>query len=358
MLSTGLLIAEVNCNSRTTYPNSATSESNGILAMTKSIFGEYAAAFCGIIYVFIHYTLLIAYVSQAGNILSDVFHLKSFIGPLLFSCILGGTMAFGSTRLIENVNNGFVAVVLASFASLVLAQFNGIHLETLLNTSNWSAVLPAIPVMFVALVYHNIVPSICSSLQYNKAKIATTLTVGTLIPLIMFVVWIGVSLGNKTGESLAQTVGGVPISSLIQLFSESAIVTSFIGFVIGLMDFYRDIFPSNPNSNHNQRRINDLALFALVLVPPTVVATLSDPSIFITALDVAGTYGISVLFGILPILLAFKSRQNYESKKVKTEDFVGTELSSSYASFVPGGSWSLLALMSFTLFVVTQKVLN
>ena len=107
-------------------------------------------------------------------------------------------MAFGSSKVIENVNNSFVAVVLASFVALVLTKVRGIHLEALLHTNSWSAVLPAIPVMFVALVYHNIVPSICSTLQYDKAKITTTLTVGTLIPLIMFVVWIGVSLGNNT----------------------------------------------------------------------------------------------------------------------------------------------------------------
>jgi len=69
--------------------------------------------------------------------------------------------------------------------------------------------------------------------------------------------------------------------------------------VIGLMEFYSDLFPSRSRS--------DLGLYALVLVPSTVVA-IADPSIFLDALDAAGTYGISLLFGILPALLALALR--------------------------------------------------
>jgi hypothetical protein len=48
-----------------------------------------AAAACGLIYVFIHYTLLIAYIVEAGNILADVLHLSGSAGPLLFAALAG-----------------------------------------------------------------------------------------------------------------------------------------------------------------------------------------------------------------------------------------------------------------------------
>ena len=100
-------------------------------------------------------------------------------------------------------------------------------------------------------------------------------------------------------------------------------MTSFIGFVIGLIGFFKDIFPTTPtptpsptlattvatttvSSSANRQR--DTLLYSLVLLPPTVIAAISDPSIFLKALDVAGTYGISILFGILPVLLAYKAR--------------------------------------------------
>ena len=114
---------------------------------------------------------------------------------------------------------------------------------------------------------------------------------------------------------------------LVQLFSEAAIVTSFIGFVIGLIGFFKDIFPAttttsssssssssssatttSPLSTLDNNRQRDTLLYCLVLLPPTAIAAVSDPSIFLKALDVAGTYGISILFGILPVLLAIKAR--------------------------------------------------
>lgn len=106
-------------------------------------------------------------------------------------------MAFGSNILIEGVNNFFVLLVLASFSVLVSSRLGGLSLSHLLETQDFQSVLPAVPVMFVALVYHNIVPSICSALAYDREKITTALAAGTFIPLVMFIVWIGVSLGSS-----------------------------------------------------------------------------------------------------------------------------------------------------------------
>ena len=115
----------------------------------------------------------------------------------MYVCMyVGGLLAFGSRALVENVNNFLVLVVLASFGGLVSLQIPGLQPSQLLHPQDYGAVLPAVPVMFVALVYHNIVPTICSALKYDRMKITIALTAGTFIPLLMFVVWIGVSLGS------------------------------------------------------------------------------------------------------------------------------------------------------------------
>jgi hypothetical protein len=49
------------------------------------------------------------------------------------------------------------------------------------------------------------------------------------------------------------------------------------------------------------------ALFGAVLVPPLIVAIL-DPDIFHDALDYAGTFGISILFGAIPAVMALRMR--------------------------------------------------
>jgi tyrosine-specific transport protein len=50
-----------------------------------------------------------------------------------------------------------------------------------------------------------------------------------------------------------------------------------------------------------------LGLYSLVLLPPLAVAV-SDPSLFFALLDTAGTYGILVLFGIMPAAMAWVQR--------------------------------------------------
>ena len=49
------------------------------------------------------------------------------------------------------------------------------------------------------------------------------------------------------------------------------------------------------------------ALFSCSLLPPLGVA-LYDPSLFFAALDNAGTFGILVLFGMVPAAMAWQSR--------------------------------------------------
>lgn len=107
----------------------------------------------------------------------------------------------GSSRVVEAVNNTLVLAVLASFLVLVSSQLqSGIDISQLGLNSLYQQDLQdlgkALPVMFVALVYHNVVPSICSSLSFEKKQISLALIVGTLIPLFMFVLWIGVALSS------------------------------------------------------------------------------------------------------------------------------------------------------------------
>ena len=49
-----------------------------------------------------------------------------------------------------------------------------------------------------------------------------------------------------------------------------------------------------------------------MLIPPLLITTLGGSRIFLTALDLTGTYGITFLFGILPAIMAFSAR--YQAK--------------------------------------------
>ena len=87
---------------------------------------------------------------------------------------------------------------------------------------------------------------------------------------------------------------------LIQTFSFMAIVTSFIGFILGLTEFWQDVLPMQSDKSR-------LPAYALTLVPPYALA-LAYPDIFFQALDKAGTYGVMVLFGVLPAAMVWSER--------------------------------------------------
>jgi tyrosine-specific transport protein len=237
---------------------------------------------------------------------------------VLFTSIIGSILAFGSSQFISSFNNAFVVLVILSFVSLVALGAPSMDLNNLLY-QNYPNVIKTIPIMLVALVYHNIVPSICAQLNYNKQSIRTAITAGSFIPLLMFLTWNAVILGiigTSSDSSSSSQVGfdpvqvlrtggaGGPTGALVSLFSEAAIITSFIGFVIGLMDFYADVFRGK------SRR--DLSLYSLVLLPPLGIA-IASPHIFAGALDYAGTFGISILFGAIPAMMAYKLRSTSTS---------------------------------------------
>jgi tyrosine-specific transport protein len=58
------------------------------------------------------------------------------------------------------------------------------------------------------------------------------------------------------------------------------------------------------------------ASLALTLVPPLIFTTRGDPSSFISALSLAGGYGMTLLYGILPPMMAFVNRREEGSGRL------------------------------------------
>ena len=427
MSITGLLIAEVNTNLHkdnnnnsniNTNSNNSNSQQIGIISMVGQTLGNKAQVFSSIIYVFIHYSLLIAYIAEAGGILTNTLHLSEYpwSGPLLFTTLLGSLFTFGPSA-VEGVNNLFVLAVLLSFFGLVGAGLSSIDLTNLnLIHQDYQQLLPALPVILVALVYHNIVPTICSQLKYTRKDIIISVAIGSLIPLIMFVLWDflildllpsapieaadstqtgavdyyttttstgggGSGSGSTTGGTVTQFnpidlllsptsntpsgEGSNQLGPLLSIFSESAVITSFIGFVYGLTDFFCDLYPSK------LERTGDWKLNSLVLLPPLLIAC-TYPNIFNDALALSGTYGTSTLFCIFPALmaLAYRSQRTTTTASCATTTSSSTSTSSSttttnnvsgsskYISFVPGGPVVLYGVIAVAGFIIVQETLR
>jgi tyrosine-specific transport protein len=321
--------------------------------MTNKILGRFGAIPAGALYVFIHYALLVAYIAGAGGIVSDALGLPTAVGPVLFSAVMGSVLAFGSDEQVEAFNSAWVAVVAVSFLGLLALAIPAVRPQNLAH-ADWGQVLPAVPIMLVALVYHNVVPSVASQLRYDREAVSKAIVVGSGLPLLMFLLWNAVILGMTSPGAadvdplggLREGSGGALVGGLVSIFSEAAIITSFTGFVIGLLSFFKDIVGrggeevKKDTSNNKASSRPSLALYAAVILPPAVVALL-NPKIFDQALEIAGTYGISLLFGVLPVVLSVLQLQSSPGAEV----------------LLPGGLVSRGLLLALVLGLVGSKAL-
>ncbi|KAJ9508016.1 hypothetical protein QJQ45_021351 [Haematococcus lacustris] len=382
---TGLLVAEVNLNIMREQGAGGVS----LVTMAQATLGQRAASVVSALYIFQHYSLLVAYISRSGEILSQDTGLPSPLACTLFAVPLGLACYALPGRQLDALNNSLVAGVVAVFMALVLLVLPGVQPDTLW-VANWGAVPHTLPVLALAFVYQNVVPVVVKELEGDPGKIRASLLCGSLLPLAMFLVWEAVVLGSMgpaaaTTAAAAAAVAGDPLEALqasspvarplVDSFSLLAIVTSFIGFCLGLTDFLEDILsprtqqpphslsqpgqpPATSTTNSSSRSaggtggsgrqsgnaissgtgsssevaeegrsaIGDMKVwqpgpwrlalatvpmrqltYALTVLPPLLMACTS-PQLFYAALDLAGTYGVMTLFGLLPAAMAWSQR--------------------------------------------------
>ncbi|XP_028803902.1 uncharacterized protein LOC114758972 isoform X3 [Neltuma alba] len=250
-------------------------------------------------------------------------------------------------RFIGAVNGTLVLGIVSSFAALLAVASGELHWDALLK-ANFQAAPMSIPIIALSFVYQNVVPVLCSNLEGDLSKVRSAIVLGTGIPLALFLVWNAVILGtvgnNEVGmdplEQLRSTNGIV--GPIVEAFSLLAIATSYIGFVLGLSDFLADLlqFPSGQNKP---------LPFVLALVPPLVLSSL-DPEIFFKALDFAGTYGVLVLFGIIPAAMSWSDR--YSNSNSDSSPTV------KLPELVPGGKITLLLVLGGAGYVVLSELLE
>ncbi|MEL6816603.1 MAG: aromatic amino acid transport family protein, partial [Cyanobacteria bacterium J06598_3] len=273
MAASGFLIVEATLHTRVQLGQADL----GFLATVQHLLGRWGAIAAGTVYIFIHYALLIAYTARGGDIIASALtYVQQFLGfsqsafpisqlisqpvPLwcghvAFSLLLGSLLFWKSERFVGRLNSILLAIIIFAFSGLLTATIPQITLPQLLR-QQWSAASIAIPVMLVTFVYHSVVPVITTQLNGNRGNIRKAILLGSLIPLSMFLLWNAAILGSVNEETLQLAAENVfdPIETLrmgsanprlglaISVFSELAVVTSFIGFTYGLLSVFKDLF--------------------------------------------------------------------------------------------------------------------
>ncbi|MEM6599544.1 MAG: aromatic amino acid transport family protein, partial [Cyanobacteria bacterium P01_C01_bin.69] len=254
-----------------------------------------------------------------------------------------------------------VALVIVAFGALLALTVSQVD-PARFQVQHWEAVGLAVPVMFVAFVYQNVVPVVTTQLEGDGRRVRRAIVLGSVVPLVMFALWNAVILGNTTwgeGSVLGDGVDPIELMRLgagysqlgvvVSVFSEFAIATSFIGFVFGLLNVFEDIFSGLGESVEAFKSYRRLLFYGLVLMPPLALSVI-DPNIFFEAIDIAGAYGNSILFGIIPAVMVWQLRyQKGGALTVPSAD-------QSFA-LVPGGRGLLVTMVGIAVAVIAQNVM-
>ena len=333
---TGLLIAETNIRLMCELGRGGVS----VLSMAKNTYGKTGGVLAGSTYMFLHYALLVAYLARGGELLTEIIDTSPTAASLAFAMLLGTTTYVSEPKVLDSINTSLVVAIVFSFTAILAMALSNFDASGL-QLSDPSKAIFCVPVVALAFVFHNIIPVVASNLEGDRKKIRNVILAGTSIPLVMFLLWnmaiLGFHVDSDSGEldPLKLLQSDDKVGPYITVFSLLAVATSFIGFVLGLVDFIGDGLKLPINTKN-------VLPFALTLFPPTVFAILK-PDIFMSALEYAGTYGVLGLFGVLPAGMAWRARKRDDLKHIP--------------SMVPGGAPLLLLTGGSAMAIILQQTL-
>ena len=158
--------------------------------------------------------------------------------------------------------------------------------------------------------HHAVVPSVTKMLDYDRTKTTAALTLGTLIPLTMYLAWTLASLGGSLGLD----------PTILSIFTVATLLGSSIGGSMSLTEEWKKILQSDAET------VPLLAMVASVAGPVALVTSLPGHD-WTDALSLAGGIGSPLLYGVIPALLAWNQRKS----------------SSSSSSWIPVGALGMLA---------------
>lgn len=332
MTATALLVVEIDqwFEGRTNF-----------ITMVSSLLGPMGRVACWILYLFLFYALLVAYIAGSGQHLSALLKgvgasLPVWVGSVLFVIIFGWVVYLG-TRPVDLLNRVLMLAKIIVYIGLITVGFEFVQPE-LLKHVDVKYTFFALPLLIISFGFQNMIPTLAHYLGGDIKRIRQSIIGGALFTLIIYVFWQIIALGSLPIEgdygilgsyrkgidaavALQNQVKSPWIGSLASLLAFFAILTSFLAQTLTLVHFLGD----GMRIKHNGHKEN-IGLCLLALIPPMIFA-IFNPSIFYQALNFAGGICAVIIFGILPVLMVIRGRyfqdQEYDYKVAGGKTLLG-----------------------------------
>jgi len=301
------------------------SDSN-IISISKNLIGTNFSKLIAISYILFLYALITAYISGGSTMILDLININNnLISNLIFILPFAIIIFFG-IKLVDHINKILFTLLIISYISLTFKVINQLNLNA--NDYNFldnKMIIFSMPIIITSFGYNLLIPSIKTYLMSNKRIIVITIIIGSIIPLIVYIMWeyiiycffmeIGNKLfikilfgeGNQTENLIMLMSNNKQILYFISSFSFFALTSSLIGVTISTYDFFIDLL------NINKKSIKERILITLLVFTTPILLNIIYPYAFMLALSYAGVFA-SILLIIFPIYILWYGRY---IKKIK-----------------------------------------
>lgn len=309
MMSTGLLFLEISL----WFPKDA-----NIISMAEHTLGKWGKYVAWGLYLFLFYCLTLAYIVGAGNLFVEAVHgtLHNWQAQIVF-LLLFAPLVYAGAHVVGKLNVFLMLGLGISYFMFVYLGFSHIKSDFLIH-SNWPLLWTALPITFTAFAYQGTVPTLVNYMKRDVPKTRLAIIIGSFLPLIAYAIWQWLILGIvpvegenslseaiKTGQNAVQPMKNILNTSSVyivgQYFAFFALLTSFLGVSLGLLDFWAD------GLKVKKTPWSKAFLCLIVFVPPLLIAFV-HPDIFLMALDYAGGFGCALLLGLMPVIMVWTGR--------------------------------------------------
>ena len=296
----------------------------GIGTLAAQYFGQAGRIISTAVLIVFLYALIAAYVSGGGSLLMDLLpamgdkDTMNKIAVLVFTIFFGSFIVIG-THSVDKINRVLFFVMIAAFILVLALMLPNIKFDNLMATPIDNAlIISASPVFFTAFGFHGSIPSLNKYLNGNVKSLRIAILVGSGITLFAYFLWQlsthGLLSQNEFLQILREdaTLNGLVkatleitqspiIANAVKTFSTLALVTSFLGVALGLLECIEDLLKQSFDIHAGR-----ISLGLMTFIPP-VLFSLFYPEGFILALGYAGQM-FAFYAVVLPVALVWKAR--------------------------------------------------
>lgn len=300
-----------------------------LISMSEATLGKTTKAITWFVYLLLLYSLICAYLAASGDVvqslLADVsIHVPRATATILATLVLG-SIVYRGIKSVDMVNRVLMTakiIICALLIAMVAPHMRWVALQAGSHTWHGATWL----VVICAFGYAIILPSIREYLNSNKKQLTRVVLIGSLIPMILYLIWIAIIQGSlaRTGAhglnmmNHSDNTNSMLMHALIQLthypllksisvvFISICSITGLLGVSLCLVDFLADGLKKQKSGWHH------LLLICLCFLPPMLIVILR-PSIFTHALAYAGLCCLYILIA-LPIAMYVIGKKRIGSK--------------------------------------------